>query len=334
MIRNTLRGEVSRRVALSAPLLLLSGRARAQGAAVPGSADGFPSRPVRVIVPYTPGGATDITARLLSERLSPRWGQPVVVENRPGANGIVGTEVVARGPADGTNLACVGVTHAVNAPLYRTPYDAVRDFTPVTVLYSVPLVLVAAPDFPAGTVAELASLAQRDPGGTTYAGTGGAVHLAGAMFAARSGTVMTHVPYRGSTAAHPDLMAGRVSVMFDTLPAVLGHVQSGKLKILAVTSAERLAVLPAVPTVAEQGYPGFEATSWGALLGPTGMPGTVTARIAADVAEALREPVVTERLGALGARVMATGPAEAGEFLVAEVRKWSEVAAGASIEKQ
>ena len=333
MRTDRLPGSVTRRGALATPLLLLGGRVGAQGTQTR-DADAYPARPVRVIVPYTPGGATDIAARLLGERLTPRWGQPVVVENRAGANGIVGTEAVGKSPPDGHTLACVSVVHAVNVPLYRTPYDTLRDFAPITVIYSVPLVLVAAPDFQAGTPAELAALARRDPGRATYAGTGGAVHLAGAMFAARSGVEMTHVPYRGSTAAHPDLMAGRVAVMFDTLPAVLGHVQSGKLKALAVTSAERLAVLPDVPTVAESGMSGFEAATWGALIGPAGMPSSVISKIAADVAEALRNPAMAERMTAMGAQVVASGPAEAGRFIAAEVAKWSEVAAGAGIERQ
>ena len=321
-------GLATRRAALAAPLLLLGTGARAQGAGA------YPARPVRIIVPYTPGGATDIAARLLGEQLTPRWGQSVVVENRAGANGIIGTEVVAKSPPDGLTLGCVSVVHAANVPLYRTPYDTLRDFSAITVIYSVPLVLVAAPDFAASTPAELAALAKREPGSATYAGTGGAVHLAGAMFAARSGAELTHVPYRGSTAAHPDLMAGRVAVMFDTLPAVLGHVQSGKLKALAVTSAARLPMLPNVPTVAESGMPGFEAATWGALIGPAGLPAAVVAKIAADTAEILRTPAMAGRMDALGAQVVASGPAETERFIAAEMAKWSEVAAGAGIEKQ
>ena len=268
---------LSRRSLLATALLLPAGRALAQGAA------SFPTRPVRIIVPYTPGGAADIAARLVAERLTPLWGQGVVVENRAGANGIVGTEAVAKSPPDGHSLAMVSVNHAVNAPLYRTPFDTLADFTFITVAYSVPLVLVAAPDFPANSVPELVALAKKQPG-LTFAGTGGAVHLSGEMFATRAGIELTQVPYRGSTAAHPDLMAGRVAVMFDTLPAVLGHVQAGKLKALAVTAAQRVPVLPQVPTVAEGGFPGFEASTWGALIGPAGIPAPLAERIAADTA--------------------------------------------------
>ncbi len=315
-----------RRAALALPALLLAGRALAQTA--------FPSHPVRVIVPYTPGGAADIAARLLAEQLPSSWGQPVVVENRAGANGIIGTEAVAKSPPDGHSLGLVSVNHAVNVPLYRTPFDTLRDTMALTLVYTVPLVLVAAPDFPASTPQELAALARQAPGKVSFAGTGGAVHLAAEMFATRAGVEMTHVPYRGSTAAHPDLMAGRVGVMFDTLPAVLGHVQGGKLKALAVTAARRVEVLPAVPTVAESGFPGYEAATWGALIGPAGIPGPVAQRIAEGTVAALRIPAVRERLTGLGAEVVGSSPEEAQAFVAAEVAKWSEVAAKAGIERQ
>ncbi|WP_043360129.1 tripartite tricarboxylate transporter substrate binding protein [Belnapia sp. F-4-1] len=315
-----------RRAALALPALVLAGRAHGQPA--------FPSRPVRIIVPYTPGGASDIAARLLAEHLPSAWGQPVVVENRAGANGIVGTEAVAKSPADGHSLGLVSVNHAVNVPLYRTPFDTLRDIEALTVVYTVPLVLVAAPDFPANTPQELAALARQAPGKVSFAGTGGAVHLAAEMFASRAGVEMTHVPYRGSTAAHPDLMAGRIGVMFDTLPAVLGHVQGGKLKALAVTAARRVEVLPAVPTVAESGYPGYEAATWGALIGPAGIPAPVVQAIADGTLGTLRIPSVRERLMGLGAEVVGSTPEEAQRFVAAEVAKWSEVAAKAGIERQ
>ncbi|MCK8787919.1 tripartite tricarboxylate transporter substrate binding protein [Roseomonas sp. NAR14] len=319
----------TRRAALAMPMLLLAGRALAQT----GGEAGFPNRSVRIVVPYTPGGSADIAARLLGERLSPVWGQPVVVENRAGANGIIGTEAVAKAAPDGHTLGMVSVNHAVNVALYRTPFDTLRDLATLSVIYSVPLVLVAAPDFPANTPQELAALAKRR-GGIGFAGTGGAVHLAAEMFAARAGVELTHVPYRGSTAAHPDLMAGRVGIMFDPLPSVLGHVQGGKLKALAVTSAQRVAPLPDVPTMAEAGFPGFEAATWGALIAPAGLPVPVAARIAADTAAQLREPAVRERFAGFGATVVGNGPGEAQEFVAAEVAKWSEVASRAGIERQ
>ena len=322
---------IRRRTLLHTPLLaapfLAPRRAGAQ-------AESFPSHAVRVIVPYTPGGSADIAARLLAEPLSKQWGQPVVVENRAGANGIIGTDVVAKAPPDGHTLAMISVNHAVNVPLYTTPFDTLKDLTALTVVYSVPLLLGAATDFPASTPQQLAELARRKEGSISFAGTGGAVHLAAEMFAARAGAKMTHVPYRGSTAAHPDLMAGRVDVMFDPLPSVLGHVQAGKLKVLATTSAQRLPNLPDVPTVAESGFPGFEAATWGALIGPARIPAPVARRIAADAAAQLQVPAVRERFGTLGATIVGSGPEEAQRFVAAEVAKWSEVAKTAGIEKQ
>ncbi|MCQ4160798.1 tripartite tricarboxylate transporter substrate binding protein [Roseomonas sp. GC11] len=319
--------EITRRAALAAPLCLLAaGPGRAQSA--------YPSQGVRVIVPYTPGGASDIAARLIAEKLTPLWKQPVVVENRSGANGIIGTDVVAKATPDGHTLGFVSVNHAVNAALYTTPFDTLKDFSVLSIVYSVPLLLVAAPEFPARSVQELAALVKAKPGGVTFAGTGGAVHLAAEMFAHRAGAAMTHVPYRGSTAAHPDLISRRVDVMFDTLPAVLGHVQSGKLRALATTAAQRLPMLPDLPTVAESGFPGFEASSWGAILAPAGLPGPVATRIATDAAAQLREASVQERMAALGAVPMGSGPEAAQAFVRDEVAKWQAVVTQAGIQKQ
>ncbi|WBV44951.1 tripartite tricarboxylate transporter substrate binding protein [Pseudoroseomonas cervicalis] len=316
---------LTRRAALAA-LPLLARPARAQGA--------WPTQPVRVIVPYTPGGASDIAARLIAEKLTPLWGQPVLVENRTGANGIVGTDAVAKAAPDGHTLGFVSVNHAVNAALYTTPFDTLRDVSVLTQIYSVPLLLVTRPDFPARSVAELAALVKAKPGEITFAGTGGAVHLAAEMFAHRAGAAMTHVPYRGSTAAHPDLMGGRVDLMFDTLPAVLGHVQTGKLRAIATTAAQRLPLLPELPTVAEGGFAGFEASTWGAIIGPAGLPGPVAAKIAADAAAQLQQASVRERMAALGATPVGSGPEAAQSFVRAEVEKWQAVVTQAGIEKQ
>ncbi|MBE9604624.1 tripartite tricarboxylate transporter substrate binding protein [Acetobacteraceae bacterium H6797] len=318
---------ITRRAALATPFLLAAAR--------PGFAQhAWPSQGVRFIVPYSPGGAADIAARLLSEQLTGLWKQPVVVENRTGANGIIGEDVVAKSAPDGYNLAFVSVNHAVNAALYKTPFDTVKDFAALSVIYSVPLVLVAAPDFPAKTVQELAAMVKAKPGEVTFAGTGGAVHLSAEMFAMRAGGTMTHIPYRGSTAAHPDLLARRVDVMFDTLPAVLGHVQGGKLKAIAVTAAQRVPALPNVPTVAESGFPGFEAGSWGAILAPAGISGEVAAKISADAVAQLKVPSVKERFETLGATPVGSTPEQAQSFVRAEVAKWGDVVAKAGIEKQ
>jgi len=321
---------VTRRSALLSPLALAAAARLA-----PASAQaGFPSQTVRIIVPYSPGGASDIAARLLAEKLTPLWKQSVVVENRTGANGIVGSDAVAKAAPDGTTLGFVSVNHAVNAALYTTPFDTLRDFSVLSIIYSVPLVLVAAPDFQAGTVQELVAMVKARPGQVSFANTGGAVHLAAEMFAHRTGAAMLNVPYRGSTAAHPDLIGGRVDVMFDTLPAVLGHVQSGKLKALATTAAQRLPILPELPTVAEAGLPGFEAATWGAVIGPAGLPAPIAARISTDAVAQLKQPSVLERMAALGATPVGTTPEAAQDFVRAEVAKWQAVVTQAGIEKQ
>ncbi len=320
---------IRRRPALAAAaagLVLPFGRARSQGV--------FPDHPVRIIVPATPGGAIDITARLLSERLAPKWRQPVVVENRPGANNIIGTEAVARSTPDGHTLGVSAVTHAINVALYKTPFDTLNDLVTVTVAYTVPLILVAAPNFRANNVRELIALAKAEPERITFAGTGGAVHLAGEMFALQAGAKMTHVPYRGSSAAHPDLMSGRVDIMFDTLPAVLGYIRDGKLKALATGASTRTSLLPDLPTVSESGLPGYEATSWGIFFGPAGIPAPVLQQINADMVAALKEPQIRERMTSLGAEVIGSDVATAQAFVRAEVEKWSDVAAKIGLEKQ
>jgi tripartite-type tricarboxylate transporter receptor subunit TctC len=315
-----------RAVLLAAGLIPAASGARAQRS--------FPSRSVRIIVPATPGGAIDITARLLAERLSPVWGQPVVVENRAGANNIIGTEAIARSAPDGHTLGITAVTHAINVALYRTPFDTLNDLMALTIAYTVPLMLVAAPRFAANTPRELVELGKSRPEGITFAGTGGIIHLAGELLALQTGTKMVHVPYRGSTAAHPDLMSGRVDVMFDTLPAVLEHVRTGKLKALAITVAARSPLLPELPTIAEAGYPGFTASSWGAIIAPSGLDAAVAKKISDDVVGQLRTPDMQQRMTALGAQVRGTSVEEAQAFVRDEAAKWSDVAARVGIERQ
>jgi tripartite-type tricarboxylate transporter receptor subunit TctC len=312
---------VTRRAALAAPFILAAGRAMPARAQAP-----FPNQTVRIIVPYSPGGASDIAARLIAEKLTPLWKQSVVVENRTGANGIVGSDAVAKAPADGTTLGFVSVNHAVNAALYTTPFDTLKDFSVISIIYSVPLLLVTSPDFPAKSVQELAAMVKAKPGQITFAGTGGAVHLAAEMFAHKVGAPMVHVPYRGSTAAHPDLIGGRIDV--------IGHVQSGKLKALATTAAQRLPILPDLPTVAESGFPGFEASTWGAIIGPAGLPGSVVTKIATDSIAQLQVPSIQERMAALGATPVGSKPEDAQAFVRAEVAKWQAVVTQAGIEKQ
>jgi len=318
---------ITRRVLATASLAapFVAGSARAQAT--------FPNRAVRIIVPYTPGGVSDITARLMAEPLSAAWGQPVPVENRPGADGVIGTEALARSAPDGHTLALVSVGHPVNAAFYRLPYDPIRDFSFVTQTTSTPLVLCAARNFPASTPAELVEHARKHPG-TTFAGTSGVVRLAPVLFAQRAGVELTYVPYRGSTQAHPDLIAGRVDIMFDTVPAALPHIQSGALKALATTGAKRAPQLPDVPTIGEAFMPGFEASTWGMVIAPAGVPEPLLRKLNADCVAALRRPEVMEKHRTLGAEITTGTPEEMRRLCQAEMEKWGEAARKAGIQPQ
>jgi tripartite-type tricarboxylate transporter receptor subunit TctC len=292
-------------------------------------------RPVRIIVPYTPGGVSDITARLISDPLAAAWGQPVAVENRAGADGVIGTEALARAAPDGHSLALVSVAHPVNAAFYRLPFDTMGDFTFLSMGTRTPLVLCAGQGFAASTPAELVALARtRGPGAISFAGSGGVVRLAPLMFANQTGIELSYIPYRGSTQAHPDLIAGRVDIMFDTVPAALPHIQAGTLKALATTGATRSAQLPDVPTVAEALLPGFEASTWGMVIGPAQMAEELSATQSRDIAAALRNPIVLDRHRVLGAEVISTSPAETRAFVQAELAKWGAAARLAGIEPQ
>ena len=317
---------IARRASLlAAPALLLAAQARAQA---------FPSRPVRIVVPYSPGGVSDITARLIAEPMAAALGQAVTVENRPGADGIIGTDAVAKSAPDGHMLGLTSVGHAVNPALYRLPFDTVRDFTFLSMSTRTPLVLCAAPSFPASTPAELVAHAKSLPAGRiTFAGTAGVVRLAPVLFAQRTGIEMTYVPYRGSTHAHPDLIAGRVNIMFDTVPAALPHIQGGALKAFATTGATRAPQLPNVPTMSEF-LPGFEASTWGMLFGPAGLPAPIALRLAQEIHAALRKPDVLARHQALGAEVVTTTPEQSRDFVQAEMEKWGAAARAAGITPQ
>ncbi|HZF77838.1 MAG TPA: tripartite tricarboxylate transporter substrate binding protein, partial [Acetobacteraceae bacterium] len=272
------------------------------------------TRPIRIVVPYTAGGASDITARLIADRLRPLLGQPGVVENRAGASGIIGTEMVARAPADGHTLALVASSHVVNRALFPTlPFDPITDFAPVTLTAHVQIVMVAPATHPARTLPEFIAWARAQGGRAAFAssGNGSNPHIFAADLLRRAAVEMEHVPYRGSTAAHADLLAGRTQMMFDAFAAVQPHVQAGTLRMLAQAAPQRSRLLPEVPTVAEGGFAGYGATSWGCLLAPAGTPPAAVAAINAAAQEILNAAEVRERLALLGAEA---APGTAGEL--------------------
>jgi len=307
--------------------------------ASPGAwAQGFPARPIRLVVPYPPGGASDVTARHLAQKLNEAWGQPVTVENRPGANGIIACEVVATAAPDGYTILMGNVgPNAINQTLYRSlPYHCVTSFAPVTLTTVVPIVLVANPGLPAKDVRELVALAKAKPGEVTFAsaGPGSSNHLTGEMLKIRAGLDMQHVPYRGDGPAMTDVMAGRVSMMFATAVAAMPQIQSGGVRPLGVAVARRIPALPAVATIVEQGIPDFDAASWGGILAPAGTPPAIVERYHADVTRILALPDVRERLAGLGAEVVGNRPDEFAAYIRAEIDKWGTAvrASGASPE--
>jgi tripartite-type tricarboxylate transporter receptor subunit TctC len=298
-------------------------------AAPPAASQPFPAKPIRIVVPATPGGAIDLAARLIGNKLSQAWGQAVVVENRPGAAGINGTDVVAKSPADGYSLALVASSHAINPSLYaKLPYDTRHDFVAVAMTHVVPLVLVVNNDMPSRNVKELIAYLKANPAQVSYAssGNGGAPHLSAELFKSMTGTSMAHIPYKGSTAAHPDLISGQVQVMFDTVVAVGPQIQAGKLRALAVTTAQRSAVLPNVPTMSEAGVAGYDTSTWGGLLAPAATPKDIVAKINAQVNLILKMPDVRERLQAAGAEPGSGTPEDFARFLTSEEAKWGQVA--------
>jgi len=316
--------------------VLLTAWVAALGAATPAVAqDAFPSKPVKLIVPYPPGGASDITARLVAQKLSELWGQQVVVDNRPGANGIVALEYVARQPADGYTLLMANLgPNAINPAVYaKLPYDPVKDFTPITLTTIVPQVLVASPTLDAKTLKDVLDYARANPGKLNYGngGNGSANHLGVELAAVLAGVRFTAVPYKGDAPAMMDTISGQVALSLPTVPAAMPHIKSGKLKPLAVGTKTRVAALPDVPTMDEAGIPGYESSSWGGVMGPGGMPPALAAKINADLAKVLAQPDVQEKLAGLGAIVVAKGPNDFAVFLAEEIRKWDGVAKKANI---
>jgi tripartite-type tricarboxylate transporter receptor subunit TctC len=288
----------------------------------------YPARPVRLIVPFAPGGSNDIMARIVAQKFSESMGQQVVVDNRAGASGIVGTELAAQAAPDGYTLLMMSLTFAVNPSLFRKlPYDTHRDFTPVTLVASAPLMLVVHPSVGAKSVPELVNVAKTSPGKLNFGsgGPGTTPHLAGEMFAMMAGVKMVHVPYKGGGPALTDLIAGHIQLMLENIPSTLPLAKSGKLRALAVTSLKRSPLVPDLPTLDEAGLKGYEIVGWNGLFVPAGTPGAIVTRIHAETRKALAQPDVKDRLVTLGAEGVGSSPQEFGAFVQAEIAKWARV---------
>ena len=302
------------------PALLIPAAANAQTAV-------WPTRPVKIVVTFPPGGAPDTLARLLADKWSQALGQPVTVDNKPGAGGNLGADFVAKSPADGSTLVVGTVgTHAINPSLYaKMPYNNIKDFTPITFLASTPNMLVVNNSVPAKSVTELIELAKKQPLTFGSSGSGTSIHLSGELFNTLAGVKMQHIPYKGRAQAIPDLLGGRITMIFDNMPSALPLVKAGEIRAIAVTSAQRSAAAPNIPTIAESGLPQFEATSWFALLGPAGMARDVQLRINAETAKVLALPDVKEKLATLGLDPAPASPEALASLIQAESLKWARV---------
>ncbi|ARU04470.1 LacI family transcriptional regulator [Comamonas serinivorans] len=314
---------VNRRTVATLAAALVLPAAQAQPAAA------WPSKPVKWVVPFPPGGAMDVMARTLAERLGRDLGQPFVVENRPGAGGNLGAEYVAKQPADGHTLLITSIGMATNPALYaRLAYDPVKDFAPVSLLAVVPNVLVvqATPETDK-SVRELIARARRSPGKLTYAsaGNGTSIHLAGEVFASMTGVELLHVPYKGSGPAIADLLGGQVDLMFDSITSARSHIQAGKLRALGLTTSRRSATLPGVPTMAEAGVPGYEVSPWFAVFAPAGTPAEVVARLNGALVAALKQPDTLRKLEGIGAEPIGSTPQQLATHLSQELARWGRL---------
>jgi tripartite-type tricarboxylate transporter receptor subunit TctC len=295
----------------------------------------WPGGPMRIVVPFQPGGSTDILGRAIAQRLGERVRQPVIVENRSGANGTIGAAYVAKSPADGQTMLLVQAGFASNPSLYKNlPYDPARDLAPVSILASGPLVLVVHPSLAAKSVQDLITLARARPGELNFgsAGTGSLPHLAPELFNLMAGIRMIHIPYKGSGAALADVLSGQVPVYYMNLVLSMPYLKSGKLRPLGVTSPQRSPIAPEIPTVAESGLKGYDMSTWYGLLVPGATPRSVIARLAQEMAQVLRQPDVTERLTADGVAVVASSPEEFAEFLARETAKFARIIQAAGIQ--
>jgi tripartite-type tricarboxylate transporter receptor subunit TctC len=316
--------------------MLAAGAATLAAAALPqrARAQAWPARPIRILNGFPAGGPSDLLARIVAERLQESLGQPVVVENRPGATGSIASQAVAQSAPDGYTLMVVpSSTHSVSPNITRVPWDPQKDFTPIAMIGNVTTVLAVTPSLPARTVAEFVAHARANPGRLNYGtpGRGSNLHLGMEMLKQMAGIDVVHVPYKGVTQAQADLMTGQIQVMLDNIVSVLPHMQAGRIRVLAVSSPKRSAALPELPTVAESGYPGFQVNAWAALLGPAGLPREVVERLHAETMRAVGRDDVRARFATLGVEPMPLSPAEAGEFMRAERERWAKVIRDANL---
>ncbi len=291
-------------------------------------AQNYPVRPLRLVVPAPPGGGTDILGRIVAQKLTEPLRQQVIIDNRAGASGMIGSEIVARADPDGHTLLICFTTHVTNPSLFpKMPYDTVRDFAPVAMVGVIPSVLVLHPSIPSQSVREFIAYAKERPGKLNYgsAGSGSATHLSSVLFQSMTGTRMVHVPYKGSAPALTDLLAGQVTLMFGNMASAMPHVRGGKLRALAVTSAKRSAAAPELPTIAETALPGYEATSWFALFAPARTPAAIVNKLNSEVNALLKLPDVKERMLGLGADSIALSPRELGAYVETEIVKWGKL---------
>ena len=294
----------------------------------PAAAQDYPSRTVRIVVPFAPGGSADVFGRFVAQRLQETMGQSFVIENRPGAGALIGTDSVAKSAPDGYTLLLMSNTHTVNESLIpNRPYQLMRDFVPVAPLNHADLVLVARAGLPAANAVELIKLAKSKPGGLSYAssGPGTPYHMAGELFKAMAGLFIVHVPYRGSAGARTDVLGGQVDFMFDAIATMVDHVRTGKVKALATTGLKRSAVMPDVPTLAESGVPGYEATIWLGLMAPRGTPPAIVNRLNAEVTKIAGNADVRKAWEAQGATPMTMGVDEFGKYMASDIDKWARI---------
>ena len=294
----------------------------------------YPNKPVTLIVPYPPGGATDVVARVIGEKLGTAFGQPVIVENKSGANGAIGSEFVAKAPPDGyTILFGYIATHGINPGLSKLPYDAVKDFAPIAQISEAPIVLVVNPSLPAKTVQELIALAKAKPGSISYAsaGNGTAPHIAAELFKQMTGVDMVHVPYKGSSPALTDTLSGQTQVMFPSLVAASGHMKSGKLRGLAISGKARSPLFPSLPTVSEAGVKGFEITQWYGFFAPAKTPKEIVDRLNQEIVAVMNDPETKAKFAAQGADIVTSSPEAFGNLVQSEIAKWRQLIKTAKI---